>query len=189
MDLQLSDEDLKEICQDEQRREQFLEQLIDAYSQSVLWLAYTYVKEKPLAEEITQDVFLTSYNKLTMFKNHSSIKTWIYRITINKCKDQLRKKTIKRFLMNDEQSLDDYHVTLTHPESIAIQTFEDQQLANRVMSLPNKYKDVIYMHYFEDMKIKEIGEVLHLKENTIKSRLNRGRDLLRTLYEEGLDEH
>ncbi|KGP71776.1 sigma-70 family RNA polymerase sigma factor [Pontibacillus yanchengensis] len=189
MTIELTDSELKEICKDESRREQFLEQLIDEYSQSVLWLAYTYVKDVQLAEETMQDVFMTCYRKIELFRNDSSIKTWIYRVTVNKCKDQLRKKTIKRFLSREEKTEDYYGSSKEHPEQEILSKIEDQKLADKVMALPTKFKEVIFMHYFEEMKVKEMSEILKMNENTIKTRLNRGRALLKEMYEkEGLDE-
>ncbi|WP_181348478.1 sigma-70 family RNA polymerase sigma factor [Thalassobacillus sp. CUG 92003] len=190
MAIQLDDYNLHVISQDEARREAFLEQMIAEYSQSILWLAFSYVKEQQLAEELMQDVFLTCYNKIEHFRNQSSIKTWTYRITINKCKDQLRKKTLKRFLMNEERNQDDFGVTTKDPEAITFAKMEDQQLADKVLALPTKFKEVIFMYDFEDMKVKEMSDILKLNQNTIKTRLNRGRNMLRNMYEEeGLDEH
>ncbi|QST01812.1 hypothetical protein IMZ31_03405 [Pontibacillus sp. ALD_SL1] len=85
---------VQEMLQDEEMREQFIERMIDQYNQQADPLACIYLckGDHALAEEITQDVFLTCYHKIDTFRNDSSIRTWLYRITINKCKDQLRKK-------------------------------------------------------------------------------------------------
>lgn len=190
MDINLSDSDLQAIQRDEGLREQFLEQLIHEYSQSVLWISYTYVKEQQLAEEVMQDVFLTCFHKIGSFQNRSSIKTWIYRVTVNKCKDQLRKKTIKRFLAKSEQGLEDYGVNELYPESIMLEKAKNKLLTDRVMSLPVKLKEVILMFYFNEMQVKEIAEIVNIKENTVKSRLSRGRLRLKKMYkEEGSNEH
>ena len=189
MAMQFTNTELKAISEDKDMREEFLEKLIEKYSQSVIWLAYTYVHEKQLAEEITQDVFLTCYNKIHLFNNDSTLKTWIYRIAINKSKDQLRKKSLKSFLSWKPLHQDAYGSDNKNPESILIEDLSDRILANNVMALPQKFKEVIYMHYFEEMKIREISEVLHIKQNTIKTRLNRGRALLRKMYEEESDEY
>ncbi|WP_036821188.1 sigma-70 family RNA polymerase sigma factor [Pontibacillus yanchengensis] len=90
--MELSSQQLNKIIQDERAKETFIEQLIKEYHQSITRLAFTYVKDQPLAEEVTQDVFLTCFHKIESFRNDSSIKTWLYRITINKSKDQLRKQ-------------------------------------------------------------------------------------------------
>ncbi|MFC0523779.1 sigma-70 family RNA polymerase sigma factor [Pontibacillus salicampi] len=188
MTIDLSDSQLKKIRESEADREQFLELLIDEYSQAILWLSYTYVKDMQLAEEVMQDVFLTCYHKIDSFRNDATIKTWVYRVTVNKCKDQLRKKTIKRFLTKEEKADGYFGKDSRHPEDIIVNKMEDKALADKVMSLPTKFKEVIYMHYFEDMKVREMSEILKMNENTIKTRLNRGRAMLKKMYEEeGLD--
>jgi RNA polymerase sigma-70 factor, ECF subfamily len=184
MGLQIMDVELYEVIENEELREIFLEQIIEEYSEPILWLSYTYVKDKQLAEEIMQDVFLTCYNKIETFQNKSSLKTWIYRIAINKCKDQLRKNKLKRLIFKEhiEETYDD--TNYNHPESIVIQKHEGELLVKHVMSLPLKLKEIIYMHYFENMKIKEISEILNVNENTVKTRLSRGRYALKKMYEE-----
>lgn len=183
--MELMDGEIQEMLRDEEMREQFIERMIDHYNQQILWLAYTYVKDHALAEEITQDVFLTCYHKINTFRNDSSIRTWLYRITINKCKDQLRKKKIRSFLTFENHKQDNLAVEENHPESITFQSMEDQVLSERVLALPTKFKEVIFMHYFDDMKIQEIADVLSVKVNTVKTRLNRGRKMLKSMYEEG----
>lgn len=183
--LELTNGEVKEMIRDEAMREEFIERMIDQYNQQILWLAYSYVKDYSLAEEITQDVFLTCYHKIDTFRHDSSIRTWLYRITVNKCKDCLRKKKIRAFLTFENQKQENLVIEEAHPESIAFQTMEDQLLSERVLSLPTKFKEVIFMHYFEEMKIQEIADVLGAKVNTVKTRLKRGRAMLKSMYEEG----
>ncbi|WP_257988185.1 sigma-70 family RNA polymerase sigma factor [Bacillus sp. V33-4] len=71
-------------------REDRLVWLMEEYGKSVVRLAYTYVRQKQLAEDIAQEVFIKCYKNLNMFRNESSYKTWIYRITVNKCKDVMK---------------------------------------------------------------------------------------------------
>ncbi|MFD1018359.1 sigma-70 family RNA polymerase sigma factor [Thalassobacillus hwangdonensis] len=178
----LSDTQLRAIQSDENLKESFIEQLIDDYSQGILWFTYTYVKDQQLAEEITQDVFLTCFQKIDQFKNQSSIKTWLYSITANRCKDQLRKKSLKSFLSLKREEQEKNRQDDKYPELILVEKLERENLANNVMALPAKFKEVIYMFYFEDMKINEISDILDVKQNTVKTRLNRGRNLLKKMY-------
>ena len=68
-------------------------------------------------------------------------------------------------------------------EQTVIQNDEDHQLASAVMNLPIKYREVIYLFYFEEMPIKEIAAVIEVKENTVKTRLRRGKELLKEGWE------
>jgi len=91
---------LEEKIPNELTKDDLILYLINQYGLMVKKLAYSYVKDIGLAEDITQDVFLRCYNKLDDFKGNSQYKTWIYRITINRSKDVLKKEKYKIFLHN-----------------------------------------------------------------------------------------
>lgn len=76
-----------------------IEQLMDLYAEKVYLLAYSYVKDRGLAEDISQEVFLKAYKYLDNFRGEAAIKTWIYRITVNTSKDFLKKKGLKQLLL------------------------------------------------------------------------------------------
>ncbi|OZM57027.1 hypothetical protein CIB95_09665 [Lottiidibacillus patelloidae] len=160
-----------------------LEILMDVYGEEIVRLCYTYVKSWAVAEDVTQEVFLTVYQKQAQFKRNSSIKTWIYKIAINKCKDHLRtwhhKNTIlsefvSKFIKSNEVSVEE-QVTMLE---------EQTELTEKVMKLPLKYREVILLHYYKDFSIKEMSQLLVCKESTIKSRLFRARALLKVEMDE-----
>jgi RNA polymerase sigma factor (sigma-70 family) len=68
------------------------EDIVDQYGEGLIRLAFTYVKNQQAAEDIVQDVFMRAYEKRDDFKGHSSYKTYLYRITINRCYDHLRRR-------------------------------------------------------------------------------------------------
>ncbi|MED1865858.1 sigma-70 family RNA polymerase sigma factor [Fictibacillus nanhaiensis] len=163
-----------------------LNRLMKEYGQSVLWLAYSYVKDKNLAEEITQDVFITCYEKLETFREESSIKTWIYRITTNRCKDVMKSKSYKykkvtRSLFNHFVSKEDT------PEDFLMRKTEEKELSLAVLALSLKYREVIFLYYFEDLKVGDISTLLSINTNTVKTRLHRGRELIKQMYERGVE--
>lgn len=165
-------------------QEYTIESLMNEYGQRILWLAYSYVKDKSLAEDITQEVFVNCYNNLHQFRGDSSIKTWLYRIASNRCKDVMkswafRSKKITGSLFDDHKS------EAGNPEKILIDRIESQELSNNVLALPVKYREIIYLFYFENYKIEDICLLLSLNTNTVKSRLHRGRLLLKDMYEGG----
>jgi len=181
--MELSDIEFEEIIQDGHTKEKFIERVIDQYSQAIIWLSYTYVKDRQIAEEVTQDVFLTCFHKIDTFRQDASIKTWLYRIAVNKCKDRLRRRKLKDLLLFNPGRSEEVAIEKDHPESITFSQLKDQELSERVLSLPTKFKEVIFMHYFEDMKLNQISDVLEVKQNTVKTRLNRGRNMLKEMYE------
>lgn len=168
------------------RDELTLKSLMKEYGQSVLWLAYSYVKDKNLAEDITQDVFINCYEKLHTFREESSVKTWIYRITTNRCKDVMKSRAFK-YKKITQTLFDHYFSKDKTPEDYLMKKSEEEELSDKVMSLPLKYREVIFLYYFENLKLEEISSLLSLKTNTVKTRLHRGRSLLKQMYERGVE--
>lgn len=82
--------------------EQIISQLMDNYSDDVLHLVFSYVKNRTTAEDLTQEIFIKCYEKLGQFNNKSSIKTWLYRIAINHCKDYLGSWHYRKLNFNDK---------------------------------------------------------------------------------------
>ncbi len=174
---------LKFVKQDELT----LNSLMREYGQSVLWLSYSYVRDKNLAEDITQDVFISCYKKLDTFREESSIKTWIYRITTNRCKDVMKSKAYKYKKIT--QSLFDHYFSKDGtPEDLLIKKSEEKEISLKVLALPLKYREVIFLYYFENLKIEDISTLLSINANTVKTRLHRGRELIKQMYERGVED-
>jgi RNA polymerase sigma factor (sigma-70 family) len=81
-------------------KEEIIERLMNEYGKSVVRLAFTFVKKEQLAEDIAQEVFIKCYQNLDAFRNESSYKTWVYRITVNLCKDRLRSWSFRNIIFN-----------------------------------------------------------------------------------------
>jgi RNA polymerase sigma-70 factor, ECF subfamily len=159
-----------------------IEILVNKYGKDIKKLAYMYVKDWGKAEDITQEVFIICYKKLHLFRGDSSYKTWLYKITVNKCKDELKRKSFWQLRLADKLK---YHVPKSErsTEEQVITKSEDQELSDNVLSLPIKYREVIILFYYEGLKIKEIHELTGLNIDTIKTRLSRSKGLLRKMYE------
>ncbi|HEF1906246.1 TPA: sigma-70 family RNA polymerase sigma factor [Bacillus cereus] len=164
-------------------KEDLIDEIMNKYGQEVLQLVYSYVNNKEIAEDLTQDIFVKCYKSLHTYKGNSNLKTWLWRIAINHCKDYLKSWYNKKVIVTE----DDFTYMEIQKESVeqtVIQNAEDRELASAVMSLPIKYREVIYLFYYEELSIKEIATVIDVKENTIKTRLKKAKELLK----EGLEE-
>ncbi|MBN8202584.1 MULTISPECIES: sigma-70 family RNA polymerase sigma factor [Bacillaceae] len=159
-----------------------IEILVNKYGKDIKKLAYMYVKDWGKAEDITQEVFIICYKKLHLFRGDSSYKTWLYKITVNKCKDELKRKSFWQFRLA-EKLKDHVPKSERSTEEQVITKSEDQELSDNVLSLPIKYREVIILFYYEGLKIKEIHELTGLNIDTIKTRLSRSKGLLRKMYE------
>ncbi|MGG0252805.1 sigma-70 family RNA polymerase sigma factor [Bacillus toyonensis] len=164
-------------------KEDLIDEIMNKYGQEVLQLVYSYVNNKEVAEDLTQDIFVKCYKSLHTYKGNSNLKTWLWRIAINHCKDYIKSWYNKKVIVTE----DDFTYMASQKESVeqtVIQNAEDSRLTSAVMNLPIKYREVIYLFYYEELSIKEIATVIEVKENTIKTRLKKAKELLK----EGLEE-
>lgn len=158
-----------------------IETLMREYGNDVLRTAYMYVKDSHLAEDIFQDVFIKVSQKLSTFQGSSSIKTWIIRITINTSKDYLKSAWNKRVV-----PITEYHENTIAGENdyTAVEQQDENQLIRQtVMKLPDKYKDIVWCVYFQDMSISEAASLLQIAEGTAKSRLFRAKEKMKICLE------
>ncbi|WP_240468622.1 sigma-70 family RNA polymerase sigma factor [Gracilibacillus sp. YIM 98692] len=160
------------------------EKIMNDYGTEIKRLVYSYLKNNSDAEDVTQDVFVTVYQKWNTFRGQSTIRSWIYSIAINKSKDHLRSWKGRSHKLNEKlrrfKASSENQVT---PEDQLIEKNSNNLLLNQVMSLPIKYREVIILHYFKEFSVKEIAETLSTKETTIRTRLNRGRNKIKDLIQ------
>jgi RNA polymerase sigma-70 factor (ECF subfamily) len=161
-------------------REEKLKWLMKTYGNDVIRIAYTYLKQKQLSEDVAQDVFLRCFEKIDTFRNESSYKTWLIRITVNRCKDVIKSWSYKNLYITDFfKSKEDY-------SSLEHQVFsgnENEYISKKVMELPVKLREVIYLFYYQEFSIEEISDLLNINSNTVKTRLHRGRLKLKDAFE------
>ncbi len=163
--------------------EQIISQLMDDYSDDILYLVFSYVKNRTTAEDLTQEIFIKCYEKLGQFNNKSSIKTWLYRIAINHCKDYLRSWHYRKIKFSDK--IGDYFPSKAkHVEEEIISKNVTNRLTNAVMDLPEKYREVVFLHYYEELPLVNISKITGINSNTLKTRLKHARELLKNKMKE-----
>lgn len=169
-------------------KEAMLEEIMNLYGKDIKRLLFTYTNNWSVAEDLTQEVFITVYKKVDQFQGKSSMRTWIYAIAINKCKDYFRSWHYKKVILKEKINKPrlDYPKT---PQQI-LQTKEHyHEIMNCIKELPMKYKEVLLLHYYFDLSLKEIEEALQIKGETAKTRLRRGREKLKlSLRRRGLND-
>lgn len=166
----------------EDDRSEQLEYLMRRFGYKVRKIAYYYVRDRYLAEDIAQEVFYRVYRHLDRFRGESSYYTWIYRITVNLCKDYLRSAYFRRMIPWGEFR---YIEDLKQREERMFEAVEGGELFQKVMDLPLKYRTVTALYYFEDLSTAEIAEILRVKENVVRTRLHRARKILREILSRG----
>lgn len=159
-------------------KDELLEKMMMDYGNDVLYFAYSYVKDRSIAEDLAQEVFLSAYTHLDGFQWESSIKTWLYRITVNRCKDYLKSWNYRSTILSNV-----FDLTIgsrdRDTDSMLIKKDENAKLADLIFSLPLKYREVIYLFYFEEISLNEMSQLLNLNVNTLKSRLKRAKQVLK----------
>ena len=148
----------------ERKKEKQVKKYIVENKESLYKFAYSYVKNEDDALDIVHDAICKSLTNINTLKNLDSIKPWIYQIISNCVIDNMRKN--KKYVAITEDLQDEY--------VIGYDTYEDIDLQGALERLPEKYRIVIILRYFEDMKIADIAHVLNEKENTVKTRLYNG---------------
>lgn len=151
---------------------------VERYADTVRRICFYYLKNEADTEDVFQNVFLKYLLHDAPFQNEEHEKAWLVRVAINACKDYL-----KSFFRRNAVSLDEI-------KEMAAEVPEDhREVMEAVLSLPEKYKDPVYLHYYEGYSAAEIGRILGKKENTVYSLLARGRKLLKEkLGGEGIGE-
>ncbi len=163
---------------DSKDNDRAIHEIMDTYGQSVLQLVYSYVKNKAIAEDLTQEIFVKCYKNLHKYNGKSKLKTWLWSIAINHSKDYLRSWYNRNVVVSEKKVMrvEDDDVG---PEEEVIQNDVDKELVNAIMNLPTKYREVIYLYYYEELNTREMAKVLRINENTIKTRLKRAKVMLR----------
>jgi RNA polymerase sigma factor (sigma-70 family) len=159
-------------------KEEQLISLMEEYGDMVVRLAFTYVKQKQLAEDISQEVFISCYKSLDRFQNKATYKTWLYRITVNKCKDLLKSWSFKNIYYKDVISSLIKNGTNPSDASV-IEKEEKEWVFERVLTLPIKLREVVILHYYEELSITDISVLIGINSNTVKTRLHRARSILK----------
>ncbi|WHX40401.1 sigma-70 family RNA polymerase sigma factor [Mesobacillus sp. AQ2] len=164
-------------------KHKMISDLMDQYGTSVLHLAYSYVRNRQTAEDLTQEIFLKCFENLDTYRGEAGLQTWLYRVASNHCKDYLkswyfRKTHVTAFIsgfFKDSQP---------GPEEQFLQNDENYQLQDALFNLPIKYREILFLYYFQECSQKEIGAICSLNVNTVKSRLTRARELLKKILDE-----
>ncbi|PKR84449.1 RNA polymerase factor sigma C [Heyndrickxia camelliae] len=167
---------------DAEDKDELIDEMMTRYGQDILRLVFSYVENEAIAEELTQDIFVKCYKSLHTYRGKSTLKTWLWRIAINHCKDFLKSWYNKKVINTGEELLNN-KPSNEAVEQTVIQKEEEGQLVSTLMDLPIKYREVIFLFYYEELSIKEIAMMTEVGENTVKTRLRRAKQLLKERLE------
>ena len=158
-------------------QEYLLTKLIDQYQVALLQMCYMYLHDRALAEDAVQETFLKAYKSMAAFRGDCSEKTWLMRIALNTCRDMKRSAWFRH---------NDRRITPEDVTPIPVQLVEDyeaEELAQAIVKLPAKHKEVILLYYYQDMTMREIADSLGIAVSSVSSRLKQACLKLRKVLE------
>ncbi len=162
--------------------------LIQRYQERIRNLIYSIFHEPDIVEDLAQEVFIKAYEGLAHFRYESSFYTWLYRIAVNKSRDELRKRKVRKFFSFqrlDEGIADELQAKI----SVDPVNRDDEELvAMGLKMLPEKFRMAIVLKDIDGLSYEEIADVMQCEIGTVKSRLSRARAMLRKVLKPLLEE-
>ena len=147
-------------------------QTAQRYMDTIYRVAYGWLKNSDDANDVTQDVLVELYKTDKAFESDAHLKSWLIRVTVNRCK-MLFRSPWRRL-----ENIDDYTETLSFEQA------EDRELFRTVMALDKKYRVPLLLFYYEGYSTAEVAAMLGIPERTVSTRLFRARAKLRAILEE-----
>lgn len=159
-----------------------IERLVHAHQTEVYRLALSILDDPDEAEDAVQEVFVSALRSLDSFRGDSSLKTWLFSITINLCRSRYQRGKTRTRLRQILESL--FRADQAGPESEAVQHEADSELWRAVRGLDEKHRIPVILRYYHDLPVAEVAEMLGIPVGTVHSRLNHARERLRARLKE-----
>lgn len=150
-----------------------VDEAFQKYADRVFSAAFSVCRNRADADDAVQDTFVKYYSLGKDFESEEHIRAWLIRAAVNRAKD-----IAGSFWRRNKVAWED------QMEELPFEAPEDKELFEAVMRLPEKYRVVIHLFYYEEYAVREIAEILRLREGTVKSQLSRGRMLLKDMLKE-----
>lgn len=155
--------------------------VITAYSDMVYRLAYAMMKNRSDADDVYQEVFLRYIRRRPVFQSPEHARAWMLRVTVNCCKNHWKSPWADGRM----SSLEEHEQSESpDPESQVLERRQQEELRQRIGELPEGYRLVIHLYYYEELSTVEIARLLHRRTSTVRTQLARAREKLRALLDE-----
>lgn len=159
-------------------RDRYIREWVLEYGPVIQRTCTLYLSDRTLVEDVVQETFLKAWNHMDQFegRNNCQVRTWLTRIAINACRDVQRTKWFR----NVDTSVDAESVLALHGES----SESDRMLLMDVLRLPDKYRTVVLLYYYQNMTQQEVADVLQISRSKVCSRLKKALDILKIEWKE-----
>lgn len=142
--------------------------LTNLYIDMVYRVALNGCKNKYDADDIVQETFLKLLKCKKQFESDEHVRNWLLRVAVNECNSMWNSSWHKKVVLKDEQD-----------EKVVFETQEQSDLYELVMQMSPKYRQVIYLYYFEEFSVREVASILKISETAVQTRLQRARNKLK----------
>jgi RNA polymerase sigma-70 factor, ECF subfamily len=163
------------------------DEVYERFGEMVYNLALRLSGNREEAADLTQEIFLRVYRHLGSFGGRSTLKTWIFRVALNHCRDRLSRYSPATLPIDDraEDCGPAFADPARSPEEMALAADEGRRVTEGLSLLPQVFREAVVLRDLEGLSYEEIAEVLGVRVGTVRSRIARGRDQLRCLLESG----
>ena len=156
-----------------EQRQLRLTRLMQTHGNSVLRVCFLYLHDRDLAQDAAQTTFLNVWKALDSLRDDEHCRPWLMRIAVNTCRSVLRSRQYRQYAA---------HCNLDSiPEPGVCDQYPDHTVLNAVQGLPDKYREVVVMHYYQGLTTLETAQALRLPHATVRTRLHRARHMLEPL--------
>lgn len=160
--------------------------LVKRYYKMIFAYVYRNLGEYHISYDITQEIFIKIIKNLNTFKGDiSKIKSWMFRIASNTCKDYYRSSYYKNNKNNSE--IEECMMVENNVVDILIKNEKREMIRKALLNLPSMQREALILRFYHDLKIKDIADITGASESTVKSRIRQGTQKLKKYFEGGLD--
>lgn len=164
--------------------EQYFEDCIMEHGRSLFNYIYSLVRHKELAEDLYQEVLISAYLALPSFEGKAKIKSWLFKIAMNKCRDYWRKeKSANQFWEDKVYMYVEETKAPSPPEEAVLCKCNQEEMVETLQKLPEMYRDPLLLFYYHHQTLMEISDTTKLPLSTVKTRMKRAKDRLRPKVE------
>jgi len=150
--------------------------LVERYKNRVMGIAYRYLQNRETAEDLAQEVFIKIYNARTSYVPQAKLSTWIYRITVNTCLNELRSKQPDRELLSTDQLAD---TTNENPLDSLEKSILEERVKEALHVLPERQRMAIILQKYEGYSYEEIGRVMNCSKESVDALIQRAKITLK----------
>lgn len=187
---QIDDHDL--VLASQAGDEAAITRLIDLHAEAVQGFIFALLGDKDLVADLAQDTFLRAFLAIKKYEFRAPFRSWLFRIAMNLCRDQLRKRKVRKIMGSFHHPVDEEEIDYIDPQPNALANLEQKERAALVhkalAQLPDPLRQVLVLRDLQELSYEEMAQLLRWRMGTIKSRLFRARKELAHLLKEYMEE-